>query len=240
MGPKHPQAEIYAESKHGVMFRANQDRMNLDSKEWIAGKQYAMGPTCASCHMSATRNAPVTHDVGERISWTLEPVVAQKLDDFDKKRSAMKDVCAGCHAPDFADKFFTKFDRTIDHYNEKFAKPALLIMNGLTETGLLTKMPFDAEIKWTFFNLWHFAGRRARMGAAMMGPDYTQWQGFYEVAENFYTKFLPEASALSKGTGTMETLIKKTLDSPDHHWRNANDPAIPARAAEFYKERYGQ
>jgi hypothetical protein len=30
----------------------------------------------------------------------------------------------------------------------------------------------------------HHEGRRARHGAAMMGADYTQWHGFYEVAQS--------------------------------------------------------
>ncbi|MFT7464719.1 MAG: hydroxylamine dehydrogenase, partial [Pseudohongiellaceae bacterium] len=69
MGPDHPQLEIYEESKHGVAFHANEDAMNLDSAKWIVGEDYFAAPTCATCHMSATKNQPVTHDVGLRISW---------------------------------------------------------------------------------------------------------------------------------------------------------------------------
>ena len=64
MGPDHPQIEIYNESKHGIQFRASEARMNLDKKTWIVGKDYTAAPTCATCHMSATSNQPVTHDVG--------------------------------------------------------------------------------------------------------------------------------------------------------------------------------
>ena len=35
MGPDHPQIEIYNESKHGIAFRANIDRMNMGSSKWI-------------------------------------------------------------------------------------------------------------------------------------------------------------------------------------------------------------
>jgi len=28
---------------------------------------------------------------------------------------------------------------------------------------------------------------------AMSGPDYTQWHGFYEVAERFYFELIPQA-----------------------------------------------
>lgn len=37
----------------------------------------------------------------------------------------------------------------------------------------------DAEV--THFEYWHHEGRRARMGVFMMGPDYAQWHGFYEL-----------------------------------------------------------
>ncbi len=38
MGPDHPQKEIYEESKHGILFAANIDRMNLDSNKWVGGE----------------------------------------------------------------------------------------------------------------------------------------------------------------------------------------------------------
>ncbi|HEB83440.1 MAG TPA: cytochrome C552, partial [Bacteroidetes bacterium] len=60
-------------------------------------------------------------------------------------------------------------------------------------------------------------GRRARHGAAMMGPDYTWWHGIYEVGQHFYFKFLPEVRA----TGDMEaiTYIDNLLaNDPLHQW----------------------
>jgi len=84
MGPDHPQIEIYNESKHGIAFHANRDKMALDKSSWVLGKDYSAAPTCASCHLSSymTTNgaaASNSHDVGERISWTLRPVVSSKL-----------------------------------------------------------------------------------------------------------------------------------------------------------------
>jgi len=76
LGPDHPQMEIYTESKHGIQFRANIAKMNLDAKSWVVGKDYSAAPTCATCHMSATSNQPVTHDVGDRISFTLRQSLA--------------------------------------------------------------------------------------------------------------------------------------------------------------------
>ena len=85
MGPDHPQIEIYNESKHGIAFYANRDLMALDKEgEWVLGKDYSAAPTCATCHISSYMTAQGetvanSHDVGNRISWTLRPVVSTKL-----------------------------------------------------------------------------------------------------------------------------------------------------------------
>ncbi len=68
LGPDHPQKEIYEESKHGIAYYGNIDRMNLESSSWVVGIDYSAAPTCATCHMSATADLPITHDVGDRIS----------------------------------------------------------------------------------------------------------------------------------------------------------------------------
>ena len=44
-------------------------------------------------------------------------------------------------------------------------------MARLRAAGKLTPTPFDERLEWDYFELWHHQGRRARMGAAMMGPD---------------------------------------------------------------------
>lgn len=48
------------------------------------------------------------------------------------------------------------------------------------------------QLEFTYYLLWHHEGRRARMGAAMMGPDYTQWHGNFEVAQRLYMELLPQ------------------------------------------------
>ncbi len=233
MGPDHPQIEIYNESKHGIQYRANREKMNLDSKSWVVGQDYWAAPTCATCHMSATVNQPVTHDVGARIGITLRPVVSFKLENWEARQSAMQDVCSACHQTSWVENFYTQYDATIDLYNEKFAKPAQEIMDKLYAEKKLTRTPFDEKIEWTFFELWHHEGRRARMGTAMMGPDYTQWHGFYEVAKNFYNKFLPEAEALLPG------ISDEVLSREEHRWKSGLSPEEMQKLIEFYKKRYG-
>ena len=67
---------------------------------------------------------------------------------------------------------------------------------------------FSNKIEWTYWELWHHEGRRARHGAAMMGPDYTWWHGFYEVAQHFYFKLLPEAREL--GDPEVDAFVDET------------------------------
>ena len=234
LGPDHPQIEIYNESKHGIQFRANIAKMNLDSKSWVVGKDYSAAPTCATCHMSATSNQPVTHDVGDRISFTLRPVVSIKLENWEKRRAAMQDVCSNCHATGWVENFYKQYEKTVDLYNEKFAKPAKAIMDKLYAANKLTKTPFDEKIEWTYYELWHHQGRRARMGTAMMGPDYTQWHGFYEVAKTFYSEFIPEAEALLPG------VTSDVMNSPYHQWTKGLSKEQIQQQLEFYKKRYNQ
>jgi hypothetical protein len=225
LGPDHPQKEVYDESKHGVAFQDLKHHMNLDAPKWVLGEDYAQAPTCATCHMSAnTRNGrKVTHNPGQRISWTNRPPVsllldtgadgevvketdAQKrqslvVDSWSAKRQRMTQVCTHCHTENYVNSFYKQYDDFVINYNEKFAKPGQKIMAALYEQKLLTKADFDEPIEWTWFYLWHHEGRRARHGASMMAPDYAHWHGMFEVAERFYKHLIPEAQELSKHAG---------------------------------------
>ncbi|HLI63151.1 MAG TPA: multiheme c-type cytochrome [Terriglobales bacterium] len=199
LGPDHPQIEIYNESKHGVTYRAFLDKMNLNSPTWVLGKDYNAAPTCATCHMGATTDLPNTHDVGTRLSWNLRPEVAVRTANWQPKRAEMQQVCSNCHAADWINNFYFQYDAFINMSNDKFFVPAKDVMAKLTAAGKVSKTPFDSQIKWTYFELWHHEGRRARMGASMMGNDYVQWHGMYEVGKIFYGDFLPEADHLMPG-----------------------------------------
>lgn len=194
LGPDHPQKEIYEESKHGIAYFSFKDSMNLNSDSWVVGQDYYRAPTCSTCHMSATTTQAITHDVGDRISWTLRPPVSKKLENWEGRRSAMQNVCLNCHQQTFIDGHYYQYDALVMLYNEKFAKPAGEIMKMVKEKKVM-KNPasFANDIEWEYWELWHHEGRRARMGTAMMGPDYAWWHGIYDVARNFYFKFIPEA-----------------------------------------------
>jgi hydroxylamine dehydrogenase len=238
LGPDHPQKEIYEESKHGIAYHANIDQMNLNSSKWIVGQDYSAAPTCATCHMSATPDMPITHDIGSRISWNLRLPVSEKIDEkaiktgkqvkpWLERRKDMKAVCVACHQTNWVENWYEQFDSAVNTYNEKFAKPGKAIMAALLENGLITKTEFDEKIEWTWFELWHHEGRRARHGAAMQGPDYTQWHGFYEVAQKFYAGLIPEAREIARKASEqgktaeaakVEKVISEILERPEHQW----------------------
>jgi len=226
LGPDHPQMEIFEESKHGVAYNAHREDLNLRKDEWVVGVDYYEAPTCTTCHMSATPNQAVTHDVGDRISWTLRPPVSKHKENWVQKRDAMKDVCINCHQQRFVDGHYYQYDAMVHLYNEKFAKPAGKIYSMVKDKGLLQrKAAFTNELDWQYWELWHHEGRRARMGAAMMGPDYAWWHGIYDVAHNFYFKFIPEARHLNdeEVNGSIDELL--TTD-PMHKWLNSSTGEI--------------
>lgn len=263
LGPDHPQKEIYEESKHGINFFSNVERMNLFSSKWVVGEDYFAAPTCATCHMSATRELPVTHDVGARISWTNRPAVSAKVDAaafsagkavkrWEDRRKDMKDVCSACHAAPFVENFYTQYDALVNLYNEKFARPGVRIMKSLKEGELISSSTeFDDKIEWTWFLLWHHQGRRARHGASMFAPDYTQWHGMFDVAEIFYTEFIPEVRSIlqhakelgkARAAADTEKILQEILDSPDHAWftgkMSESEKTKRRKAQEEFNKRY--
>ncbi len=260
MGPDHPQKEIYYESKHGIAFLAHKDDLNMDSAKWIVGEDYYHAPTCATCHMSATKNQPVSHDIGMRISWNNRPAISVRPEISDRKmglpgaevdwqtrRASMKDVCFNCHSNDWVDNFYVQYDGLIELYHEKFAKPGLELYNLATPLKKPTK--FANKIDFTWFEIWHHEGRRARHGASMMGPDYTHWHGTYEVAKHFYTKYIPELEHLIKdglasGDETkieaakkLQAKLDEVLNSENHRWYLGKmDPEQQAKRERARKE----
>ncbi|MBF0139183.1 MAG: cytochrome c3 family protein [Magnetococcales bacterium] len=234
-GPAHPQKEIYDESKHGINFYANVGRMNLQSPKWVPGEDFDTGPTCATCHMSATVESPLTHDVSHRVSWNLKAPVSFKAGEgpdkngasWKENRKRMEEVCTSCHTGSIVQNFYQQFDNVVSLYNNKFAKPAQELMDSLKHAGLRSPAIYDDPIEWTWFEIWHQAGRRVRQGASMQAPDFVQWQGFHEIGRLFYTQFLPQAEemvakARKDGKATQADEVAKVmqgiLSRPEHAW----------------------
>jgi cytochrome c553 len=276
--------------------------MALDKDDgWVLGKDYSAAPTCASCHMSSYMtpqgaSKANSHDVGDRISWTLRPVISTKMnrvvyedgaqEDFpdtralpkfgdvvkttekvvenDKlvsqpvthkviriitwveRRDNMKGACFNCHEKTFVENFYKQYDDLVVLYNDKFARPAQKLMDELTADGVLSaKAPFEHDVQWVFYELWHHEGRRARHGASMMGPDYTHWHGMYEVAKHFYEKFLPAVVETAAGKSPelkakYQKEVDELLQKDEHVWRKGMTPAEAEAMRKAYQERYNQ
>jgi hypothetical protein len=302
LGPDHPQKEVYDESKHGIAFYVNRDRMALEKEgEWVLGRDYSAAPTCATCHISSYMTPEGTftansHEIGERISWTLRPVVSTKLNlvvyedgfkedypesrelpklgdtvdtiekvaeneelvsktvprkviqiiTWQERRDNMKGACLNCHNDTYVDNFYKQFDDLVVLYNDKFAKPAKEFMTELTEDEILNPAaPFEHDVQWVFWELWHHEGRRARHGASMMGPDYTHWHGMYEVSKHFYFEFLPAvievAELHSPEMGEKYTLkVAEFLTDEEHLWLKGLSPEEAEELLKSYQERYNQ
>ncbi len=206
LGPDHPQLEIYEESKHGDIYHAFGNEYNWTAAPgtWTPGVDYR-GPTCASCHMSGAGEVSTSHDVTERLSWEIQAPLTVRPSEFEAfpadtnwktERGKMKKICRQCHGKNWVDGHYETFDKVVKEYNQVYFKPAKEMLDKLYAEGLLDDDKFfDEKLELEFYELWHHEGRRARMGAAMMAPDYTWWHGFYEVKAR-YNEFMTEAQHL--------------------------------------------
>lgn len=260
LGPDHPQKEIYEESKHGIAFKANIDKMNMDSSKWIVGEDYTAAPTCATCHMSATRTQDISHNIGLRIKWNNRPVHSKLAHETDKKwglksaeihadtrRKNMEDVCSACHQDTFVKNFFIQYEGLITLYDEKYATPGEALYNAASK--VLNTDPdyakFSHPVDFTWFELWHHEGRRARHAASMQAPDYTHWHGTYDLAKNWQSKYIPELrdiiheykNSAPAEVAALEKLLDEVLHSDNHKWSiNKESDSVKAAREERQKE----
>ncbi|TBR19620.1 cytochrome C552 [bacterium] len=188
MGPDHPQIEIYKESKHGIAFEANRDRMGLDKDEWVLGKDYSAAPTCASCHISSYMGPDGkvvgnTHDVGERISWTLRPVVSAKLNLVVFKDGFKEDYPDTRAVPKAGDSLET---------SEKVVEGGVLVSKKVTRV-------VDRVVTWD--------KRRGDMQAVCANCHGKQFVGnFYEQFDSLVTLYNEKFAKPAKGI--MDELVK--------------------------------
>lgn len=180
MGPDHSQIEIYEESKHGVLFEAQRDEIDLTIPPGQVTAENTPVPTCATCHMGGIEANEVTHDVGERLSYWLFAPISERRPHYQAAQDEMKDVCMTCHTEPHVDEFYEQAEATLTATNEKVAAGQAL-MDSLYAEGLLTDAPFDEPLEFTYFDFWHYYGRTAKHGAFMGGADFVQWHGNYEL-----------------------------------------------------------
>lgn len=183
LGPDHSQLEIYTESKHGVMFAAQKDLLNLAAAPDKLSTKDMFVPTCATCHMSGLNGAGVTHDPSERLSYYLFAEVTKPRPEAARAQGNMKHICLQCHTPPLVERVYREAGEVVQATNEKVTS-AKEIMEQLRKDGLLKGNAFDQPIEFKYFDLWHYYGRTAKHGAFMGGADFVRWHGNYPILQH--------------------------------------------------------
>ena len=77
-------------------------------------------------------------------------------------------------------------------------------------------------LEYTYFNMWHYAGRTSKHGAFMGGADFVQWHGNYELVSKL-TEIRNAASEM--GVTPAATPVPAAAATP------AVAPAVPVAPA---------
>ena len=228
VGPDHPHIEIYLESKHGNIFRATEKNLDLNYSTTENEDIPIDVPVCTTCHMDGNKTQPFTHNVSARLAWESQAPWSfrtvwneEQLGDWKMKRSRMSSTCKNCHAPDFVDTYLLTADLVNLQYNE-IRRNFVYWTKKLTNNGTIHMLEkegkyfsdpvlngWDEVPEDMMYKGWHHEGRRFRHGAEMMGADYTQWHGIWELQEDLVELI---TWAAEKG----DTEAKK--------WVTSNDP----------------
>lgn len=203
MGPDHSQIEIYEESRHGVLFEAQREQLNLKAAPGSLTTRDMFVPTCATCHMSGINGLKVTHDPSERLSYYLADAISKQRPTYVQGQDNMKQVCSQCHASTLVARVYDQAEKVLADTNTK-VQTAKDIVDGLRKDNLLSGPPFSNRIDFIYFDLWHYDGRTSKHGAFMGGADFVQWHGNYPIlSKTVELKALTEE--LRKGHGGNQT-----------------------------------
>lgn len=178
MGPDHSQIEIYEESKHGVLFNAQRELLNLRAEPDQLTTRDMFVPTCATCHMSGLNGVGVTHDPSERLSYFLANPISEKRPNYAAAQARMKQICEQCHTTPTVERVYEQAEKVVDNTNQRVTEAKALV-DGLRKEGVLNGPPFSNPIDFVYFDLWHYDGRTSKHGAFMGGADFVQWHGNY-------------------------------------------------------------
>src|SRR5579884_4000370 len=119
MGPDHSQIEIYEESKHGVMFNAQHELLQLGKNARQLTTRDICVPTCATCHMSGINGNKVTHDPSERLSYYLTDPITKKRPNYTLAQANMKEICNQCHTKGLIERVYTQAEQVVSVTNDR-------------------------------------------------------------------------------------------------------------------------
>ena len=181
---------------------------------------------------------------GDKLKKVMKEKVIKSVITWKDRRKNMMGVCKNCHSTSKIENFYQQYDQLVDTYNRKFAIPGIKIVKELKKDGVLQNSGFNTKLGYIWFEIWHHEGRRARMGASMMAPDYTHWHGMYEVSQHFYNEFLPEVLKLAEEKGLKdkyEKMIDELIEKPEHKWyKTGGNPERMKIIEEERRARYSQ
>ena len=245
LGPDHPQIEIYLESKHGNLYLAMGEEWDWEAEDW--GPDDITAPTCATCHLSAFGGIEGTHDVGARLKWEIQSkdVLYQSresnLAEFGfqpdregagQNRQRMVAVCNQCHSPGWTEGYFVQYENVLNDYQKVWDYTKRLLAQAYDEGLISQENPIDEQAEIYAYLIWHHEGRRWRMGASMMGPDWTQWNGAVNTIMNQLGGMIDwietqrRLQALGSPSANMVNEAALTQLSPEALW----EASVEARA----------
>ena len=243
IGPDHPHIEIWEESKHGSIFMSELRNWEELGYEAIEGDPPPFNaPTCSTCHMDATNNLPATHDVGSRLAWeTQSPWTIRTTEawggglSWQQKRANMTDTCLQCHARPFVERYLQVGDLSAIQYNEIYREGRrwleemkdgdIIVTAGFEGLAPFGVAGYDEVPEEMSYHIWHHEGRRYRHGALMMGADYTQWHGIWDLQKSLVEIIrygaehgLPEAEAWMASDDPAKFWLYSFYDVPGSAW----------------------
>lgn len=245
VGPDHPHLEVYIESKHGNIFKTKvQGKVDMGYKSSDEKPIPIEVPVCTTCHMDAVPGVKGTHNVSARLAWESQAPWSfrtvwfeEKLGDWQAKRKRMEGVCLNCHAKRFVDMYLLQADLNNLQYNE--LRRAFVYWNKkYTASGIVHQLKlgdkfysdpvingWDEKPEHIMYDSWHHEGRRYRHGAEMMGADYTNWHGIWELQHNLQEMIEygaergdAEAKAIFNSTSPTKFMTYKIYDIPGNEW----------------------
>ena len=119
MGPDHSQIEIYNESKHGIMFAAQRNLLNLNADPRTLTTRDMFVPTCATCHMSGINGLKVTHNPSDRLGWYLADAITTHRPNYLQAQINMKQVCTQCHTQALVDRVYSQGDEVVAEHQRQ-------------------------------------------------------------------------------------------------------------------------
>jgi hypothetical protein len=147
----------------------------------------------------------------------------------------METACLQCHAQPFVDRYLLEGDLSALQYNEIY-REGRRWLNEMNEAGIIVTAGFeglapfgvagyDEVPEQVSYHIWHHEGRRYRHGALMMGADYTQWHGIWDLQEDLVEMIrygaehgLPEAEAWMASEDPEKFWLYPFYDVPGSAW----------------------